>query len=160
MPTGPRVTLNPIPFNLNPNGPGLYITATTPGYDTGSPSAITAWAGQGGIRIPNPGGNVILGFACGATAAGAYQVLVGDQVGNTGQVLPATTITGTIAANTVGWLGPWSPATYNIQNSSVTFSGDINTTALTAADVGCVVIDLTTLTTLALRAYQIIPIQP
>src|SRR5215471_15773165 len=115
MPAGARVTLLPIPLNLNPNGPGLWLTSTTPGYDLGSPSAITAWSGQLGVMIPN-NGQVVLGFACGATLAGTYQVLVGELVGSTGQVLPATQITGTIAANTQGWLGPWSPATYNQQS--------------------------------------------
>jgi hypothetical protein len=159
MPAGARVTLNPIPLNLSPNG-NTWLVATTPGYDTGSPSAITAWAGQLGVQIPNPGGNVILAYACGATPAGAAQILVGDIVGGTGQVLPATTYSYTIGANTQGWLGPWSPATYNITNYGVTFSGAINTQALTAAAVGCVIVDLTTVTTLALRAYSLIPIQP
>jgi hypothetical protein len=156
---GPRVTLQPIPFNLN-QLTGLFITATTPGYDLGSPSAITAWSGQGGVQIPN-NGQVILGYACGATLAGAFQVLVGEVVPGTGTVLPATTSAGTIAANTVGWLGPWSPATYNQSNpTGVTFSGAINSQALTAAAQGCVVIDFTTTTTLALRAYQLIPVSP
>jgi hypothetical protein len=157
MATGPRVTLQPIPFNLNPNGPGLFITAASAGYDLGSPSAITAWSGQLGVMIPN-NGQVMLGFACGATLAGAYQVLVGDLIGNTGQVAPATLEAGSIAANTVGWLGPWNAATYNQQAPTlVTYAGAINTTALTAAAQGCVVVDFTTTTTLALRAYQLIP---
>jgi hypothetical protein len=159
MAAGARVTLQPIPFNLNPLS-GLFITSTTPGYDLGSPSAITAWSGQLGVMIPN-NGQVILGYACGATLAGAYQVLVGDLIGNTGQVAPATTEAGSIAANTVGWLGPWSPATYNQQApTNVTYAGAINTQALVAAAQGCVVVDFTTTTTLALRAYQLIPIQP
>jgi hypothetical protein len=157
MAAGARVTLQPIPFNLSANGPGLYITSTTPGYDLGSPSAITAWSGQLGVMIPN-NGSVMLGFACGVTAAGAYQVLVGDLIGNTGTVAPATTEAGTIAASTVGWLGPWNAATYNQQApTQVTYAGAINTQALTAAAQGCVVIDFTTTTTLALRAYQLIP---
>jgi hypothetical protein len=160
MPAGARVTLQPIPFNSNPIGPGLFVTATTPGYDLGSPSAITAWSGQLGVMIPN-NGQVILGFACGATAAGAFQVLVGDLIGNTGQVAPATAEAGTIAASTVGWLGPWSPQTYNQQApTQVTYAGAINTQALTAQAQGCVVIDFTTTTTLTLRAYQLIPVQP
>lgn len=160
MAAGARVTLLPIPLNLNPIGPGLWITATSPGYDLGSPSAITAWSGQLGVMIPN-NGQIVLGFACGATAAGAFQVLIGDLVGNTGQVAPATTEAGTIAANTQGWLGPWSPATYNQQApTQVTYSGAINTQALVAAAQGCVVVDFTTTTTLALRAYQLIPVQP
>lgn len=160
MATGPRVTLQPIPLNLNPNGPGLWVPSTTPGYDLGSPSAITAWSGQLGVMIPN-NGQVVLAFACGATLAGPYQVLVGDVVGGTGTVLPATNTAGTIAANTSGWLGPWSPATYNQQAPTlVTYAGAINTQALLAAAQGCVVVDFTTTTTLALRAYSVIPIQP
>src|SRR5947209_9594704 len=127
MATGPRVTLQPIPLNLNPLT-GLWVVSTTPGYDLGSPSAITAWGTALGVQIPNPSGNVILGYACGATPAGAFQVLVGGLVGGTGQVLPATSQAGTIAANTSGWLGPWSPATYNQQApTQVTYSGAINT---------------------------------
>jgi hypothetical protein len=160
MATGPRVTLQPIPLNLNTNGPGLWVPASTPGYDLGSPSAITAWSGQLGVMIPN-NGQVILGFACGATLAGAYQVLVGDLIGNTGTVAPATTIAGTIAATTVGWLGPWSPQTYNQQSpTNVTYAGAINVAALTAAAQGCVVVDFTTTTTLAVRAYSLIPVSP
>jgi hypothetical protein len=160
MATGPRVTLLPIPLNLNPNGPAVWVPSTSPGYDLGSPSAITAWSGQLGVMIPN-NGQIILGYACGATLAGPYQVLVGDLIGNTGQVAPATTEAGTIAANTTGWLGPWSPATYNQQAPTLaTYSGAINTTALLQAAAGCVVIDFTTTTTLALRAYQLIPVSP
>jgi hypothetical protein len=159
MAAGPRVTLQPIPLNLGAGG-NTWLTSTTPGYDLGSPSAITAWGTALGVMVPNPSGNVILGYACGATLAGVTQVLVGDLVGSTGQVLPATTMQYTIAANTSGWLGPWSPATYNIQSPSVTYTGDINTQALVAAAQGCIVIDFTTTTTLAVRAYSLIPIQP
>jgi hypothetical protein len=151
------VTLQPLPFNLGAAG-ALFITSTTPGYDLGSPSAITAWSGQGGVMIPN-NGSVILGFACGATAAGVTQVLVGDLVGATGQVLPATTYQYTIGSNTVGWLGPWSQGTFNQQAPTlVTYTGLINTTALLAAAQGCVVVDFTTTTSLAVRAYSMIPI--
>jgi hypothetical protein len=156
MATGPRVTLAPIPLNLNPTS-GLWVVSTTPGYDLGSPSAITAWGTALGVQIPN-NGQVILGYACGATAAGVYQVLVGDLVGATGQVLPATTTTGTIAANSQGWLGPWNVATYNQQAPTlVTYAGAINTTALLAAAQGSVVVDFTTTTTLAVRAYALVP---
>jgi len=160
MAVGPRVTLQPIPLNLGAAG-ALWVVATTPGYDLGSPSAITAWSTALGVMIPNPAGNVILGFACGATPAGVTQVLVGDVVGATGAVLPATQQQYTIAANSVGWLGPWSPATWNQQApTNVTYAGAINTQALTSAAQGCVVIDFTTTTTLAVRAYSLIPILP
>jgi hypothetical protein len=151
----------PIPFNTTPNGPGLFVTSGTAGYDSGSPGGTeTAWGSNLGVMIPN-NGEVILAFACGATAAGAYQVLIGDLIGNTGQVAPATDYAGTIAASSSGWLGPWSPATFNQQAPlQVTYAGAINTTALTAAAQGCVVIDFTTTTTLAVRAYQLIPVSP
>lgn len=156
MATGPRVLLQPIPFNLNPLT-GAFITAGTPGYDLGSPSAITAWGTALGVMIPN-NGQVILGVACGATPAGAFQVLVGDVIGNTGLVAPATAEAGTIGASFVGWLGPWNAATYNQQApTQVTYSGAINTTALTAQAQGCVVVDFTTTTTLAVRAYALNP---
>lgn len=161
MPSGARVTLLPIPFNTNPNGPGLFVTSGTPGYDLGSPGgSITAWGGALGVMVPN-NGQVILGFSCGATLAGAYQVLIGDLIGNTGQVAPATVEAGTIAASTSGWLGPWSPATYNQQAPTlVTYAGAINTQALVAAAQGCVVVDFTTTTTLTVRAYSLIPVTP
>jgi hypothetical protein len=162
MAVGARVTLQPIPINLGAltAGPG-WITATTPGYDLGSPSAITAWGGALGVMIPNPGGNVILSYAVGGTAAGVCQVLVGDLVGTTGQVLPATTYGPTLTANSSGWLGPFSPATFNQQAPTlVTYAGAINTQALVAGAQGCVVIDFTTTTTLAVRALSLIPVQP
>ena len=158
MATGPRALIQPIPFNLAPLT-GLWVVAGTPGFDTGSPGGVmTAWttASTLGVMIPN-NGQVILGYACGGTGAGVYQVLVGDLIGNTGQVAPATTETGTIALSTSGWIGPWNAATYNQQApTQVTYAGAINTTALTAQAQGCVVVDFTTTTTLTLRAYTLI----
>jgi len=158
MAAGPRVLLQPIPLNLSPHG-ATWLTAASPGYDLGSPSAITAWGTALGVMIPNPSGNVILAFACGGTAAGATQTLVGDVVGSTGQVLPATTDQYTIALNTTGWLGPWSVSSYNQQAPTlVTYAGAINTQALVAQAQGCVVVDFTTTTTLAVRAYSLNPV--
>ena len=152
MATGPRVTLNPIPLSQTNTG-ALWLTSGTAGYDTGT-GTITAWSGQLGVMIPLTAKNVILAFACGATLAGATQVLVGQTVGSTGLVLPATTEPYTIAATSSGWLGPWDVATFaQVNPTGVTYSGAINTTALTSAAQGCVVIDFTTTTTLALRAY-------
>jgi hypothetical protein len=153
-----RVTLQPIPFNLTPLT-GVFPLASTPGYDLGSPSAITAWGVTQGIRIPN-NGQVMLYWAAAATAPGVTQVLVGDPIGNTGTFAPATTEQQSLAANNSGWLGPWSPATYNIQQAGNTFPGAINTQVTVAADVGCVLIDFTTITTLVVRAYTLIPVQP
>lgn len=159
MPAGARVTLNPIPLALSPNG-ATWLPATTPGYDTGT-GTVTAWSGQLGVMIPNPGGNVIMAYACGATLAGVTQILCGDVIAGI-QVLPPTTYQYTIAATTTGWLGPWSPATFNQQAPTVVAYGGtmINTQALTSAAQGCVVIDFTTTTTLAVRAYSIAPVFP
>lgn len=160
MTAGARAQLLPIPMNSTPLG-GLWVTSGTAGYDTGSPGgSMTAWSGNLGVYIPN-NGEVFLGFACGLTAAGTYQVLIGDLIGNTTFVPDATLETGTIAASTSGWLGPFSPALYNQQNpTGVTYTGAINTQALVSGAQGCVVIDFTTTTTLAVRAYSLIPVQP
>jgi hypothetical protein len=160
MAAGPRVTIQPIPFNSTPLT-GTFPTAPSAGYDLGSPGgSFTAWSTTLGVMIPNPG-NTILWYWCGATLAGAFQVLVGDLIGNTGQVASATLEAGTIPASTTGWLGPWSPATYNQQSpTNVTYAAAINTQALVAAAQGSVVVDFTTTTTLSVRAYQLIPIQP
>ena len=153
-----RVTCLPIPFNLAPLA-GTFPLAATPGYDAGSPSAITAWGAIQGVRVPN-NGQVMLFWASGAAGAGVTQVLVGDPIGNTGAFGPATTEQQTLPATSSGWLGPWSPATYNIQQVGNTFSGAINSQVTVAADVGCVLIDFTTVTNLVVRAYTLIPVQP
>jgi hypothetical protein len=154
MTSGPRVQLLPIPLSAGAGGT-TWVTSGTAGYDTGSPGGtITAWSTTLGVYIPNPSKQVILAFACGATAAGVVQVLVGKTVGTTGQVLPATIETYTISASSSGYLGPWDTATYNQSNpTGVTYTGGINTTALVSGAQGCVVIDFTTTTTLAVRAY-------
>jgi hypothetical protein len=159
MPSGPRVAIQPVSLNTTPGG-ALWVTSGTAGYDTGSPGGTeTAWSTALGVLIPN-NGQVILGFACGATAAGVCQVLIGKTVAGS-LVIDATAEQYTIGASSSGWLGPWSPATFNQSNpAGVTYTGAINTTALTAAAQGCVVVDFTTTTTLAVRAYQLIPVSP
>ena len=112
-----------------------------------------------GIRVPN-NGQVVLFWASGATLPGITQVLIGDPIGNTGTFAPATTEQVTLPASNSGWLGPWSPATYNIQQVRNTWSGAINTQVAVAADVGCVLIDFTTITTLVVRAFTLVPVQP
>lgn len=151
-----------VPFNFNAGAGGTaFPVAPAAGVDAvgaGGSAFATAWPGTiSGVAIPN-NGLIVLFFVCGATAAGAYQVLIGDLIGNTGQVAPATAIGGTIAANSSGWIGPWNVATYNQQApASVTYASPINATALTAAAQGSVVVDFTTTTTLSVRAYQLVP---
>ena len=156
MATGPRVTIAPASFNAGATG-SAFPAYSAPGIDvagTGGTAFATAWGSNLGVMIPN-NGLIWLYYVCGATAGGVTQVLVGDLSGNTGQVLPATTETYTIAANTSGWLGPWSPGTYNQQSpANVTYTGGVNTTALVAAAQNCVVVDFSATTTLCVRAYQ------
>jgi hypothetical protein len=163
-----RVAVIPAPFNTGSvvSVFPLYATVGTAGVDAvgaGGVAFATAWPGTiSGVQIPNQGnGAVWLYYTAGATAPGVYQVLVGELVGGTGQVLPATTETGTIAASTSGWLGPWSPATYNQMAPTVAApASPINATALTAAAQFCVVADFTVTTNLCVRAYQFVTVTP
>lgn len=166
MAAGARVAVLPATFNqASPTTANLFPTYTTPGIDAvgaGGTAFATAWSTNLGIMINNVGnGAVWLYFLVGGTGAGACQVLVGDLVGSTGQVLPATTYQYTLALSTSGWLGPFSPGTFNQQSpTTVTYAGAINTQALTSAAQGCVVVDFTTTTTLCVRAYQNITVSP
>lgn len=163
MATGPRVQLLPATFDVGPAG-GVFPTFSAAGIDaagTGGTAFATAWSTNLGVYYANPNGAVWLYYLCGTTAAGVTQILVGDLVGGTGQVLPATTYQITIAANSSGWIPPLSPGTFNQQAPTlVTYSGAINTTALTAGMQGCVVVDFTTTTTLCVRAYTAPPVFP
>jgi hypothetical protein len=145
--------LNPIALNATPTSGTMYTGgAPSAGYDTGT-GTFTAWSSNNVVFVPNASGNVILWYYCGATAAGVAQVLVGEQL--TGKVLPATTAK-TIAATEEGWFGPFSPATYNIQDvtnipASVAGSPAGN---MPAAAAGCFAVAFTTTTTLSVRAYS------
>jgi hypothetical protein len=155
----PRVTVQAIPFNSQPLT-SVFPLPATPGYDAGSPSAITAWPNiTSGVRIPN-NGQVMLFWAAGAAGAGVTQVLIGDPIGNTGTFAPGTTEQATLAATASGWLGPWSPATYNVQQPGMVVPAAINSQAIVQADVGCVLIDFTVTTNLVVRAFTLIPVQP
>jgi len=159
-----RVAIQAVPFNsglgaLSGTLNGILPTAPSAGYDTGSPGGtFTAWSTNNSIYVPN-NGQVILWYYCGAAGAGVTNVLVGDAIGNTGLYPPASTETVTLGATSYGYLGPWSPATYNIQNPSATYTGTIGG-SIPAAAQGCVVVEFTTITNLSVRAYQLIPVQP
>ena len=118
MATGARVALAPAPFTAGSAVSvfPLYATVGSPGIDAAGAGGVlfaTSWTGNLGVLIPNPNGQVWLYYTAGGTAPGVYQVLVGQVLGSTGQVVAATAETGTLAATTSGWLGPWSPATYS-----------------------------------------------
>ena len=123
--------------------------------------APTAWgtpAGANAVAVPNASGNVMLWYYCGATAAGVAQVLVGEQIAG-GQILPATTAQ-TIVASSSGWIGPLSPATYNIQNVTNVPASSIVTGSMPAAYAGCFVVSFTTTTTLLVAAFSFAAVQP
>lgn len=166
MATGTRLAITPAPFNTGSAVSvfPLYATVGVAGVDVvgaGGVNFATAWGANLGVMIPNQGnGAVWLYYTCAAVTP-SYQVLVGDLIGNTGQVLAATVEAGTLATSSSGWLGPWSPATYNQQAPTVvTYTGGLNTTALTAAAQGCVVVDFSATTSLCVRAYQNITQSP
>ena len=165
-PPGPRIAVTPAPFNTGSAVSvfPLYATVGVAGVDAvgaGGTSFATAWGANYGVLIPNQGnGQVWLYYTCAAVTP-SYQVLVGDLIGNTGQVIAATAEAGTLATSSSGWLGPWSPATYNQQAPTVvTYTGAINIQALTAAAQGCVVVDFSATTSLCVRAYQSAVVSP
>ncbi len=166
MATGPRLAVTPAPFNTGSTVSvfPLYATVGAAGVDVagaGGTSFATVWGTNLGVMIPNAGnGAVWLYYTCGAVTP-SYQVLVGDLIGNTGQVLAATAEAGTLATSSSGWLGPWSPATYNQQAPTVvTYTGGLNTTPLVAGAQGCVVVDFSATASLCVRAYQNITVSP
>lgn len=151
------------PYNLNANpGAGSFFSGGLPssyGYDNGS--GIQAWGSNNVLLIPNNSGNTWLWYYCGSTtAAGICQVLVGQVLA--GQALPAST-TRTIAVNESGWLGPFSPVTYNVSNVNVvpaSIAGAPSIAAWPNAALGCWAVAFTTTTQLLVRAYTMSGVQP
>lgn len=146
------------PYNLNATPTSGVFSAGSAGYDNGS--GIQAWSGNNVVLVPNSSGNVILWYNSGATGAGICQVLVSQVLA--GQVLPATT-TRTIAANEIGWLGPFSPAIYNIDNVNVgpgAVAGPTTISTWPVAALGCYAVAFTTTTTLTVRAYTFSAVSP
>jgi hypothetical protein len=154
------------PFSLNATPAGVFNAAALSSYGSASSGTSTiaiptAWgtpSGANAVAVPNPSGNVMFWYGCGATAAGAVQVLVGEQVAG-GQILPATTAMSITAAST-GWIGPYSPAAYNIQNPANPPAGSVVTGNMPAAYAGCLVVEFTLCTTLVVAAFTFASIQP
>jgi len=165
-PPGPRLLIQPALFNTGPAAAvfPLYATVGTAGVDAAGAGGIlfaTAWGANYGVMIPNvSNGGVWLYYTCGAVTP-SYQVLIGNVAGTSGQVPPATAEAGTLVTSSSGWLGPFSPYTYNQESpTTVTYSGAINTQALTATAQGCVVIDFSATASLCVRAYQNVTVTP
>ena len=154
--------LTPVNFAQSALTGSFFSTPPTGGIDlTGTGTAFgTSWGSNVVVLVPNTSGNVILWYYCGTAAAGIAQVLVGGQVA--GQVLPAGTAQ-TIAATSSGWLGPFSPSTYNIKGSSAPVpTGIAGSPSFTwpAAAAGCYAVAFTTTTNLSIRAYSFSNVQP
>jgi hypothetical protein len=153
-----------MPVNMNASPlTGVFYTGGAPaaGIDAaGAGNAFaTAWGSNNVILVPNTG-NVWLWYYCGATPAGVAQVLVQDPIA--GQVLPASTAK-TIAATESGWLGPYSPVTYDVANVNLVPTGIAGTPTIAswpAAAQGCYAVAFTTTTTLTVRAYTMSTISP
>lgn len=154
------------PFSLNATPAGVFNAAALSSYGsvssgTSTMTAPTAWgtpSGANAVAVSNPSGNVFFWYWCGATAAGVVQVLVGEQLAG-GQILPATTAMSITAAST-GWIGPYSPATYNIQNPLNPPASSVVTGNMPAAYQGCLVAEFTLCTTLVVAAYSFASVQP
>jgi hypothetical protein len=152
------------PFNLNATPTTGQFFASTPaafGYDPGT-GTPTAWGSNNVVLVPNNSGNVILWYYAGTGGAGIAQVLVGQVLA--GQALPASTAI-TVPANSCGWFGPFSPATYNVNNVNVvplnsTIAGAPTIATWPNAAVGCYAVAFTTTTNLLVRAYTFSNVQP
>lgn len=158
------ITTPLVPVNLSQGQlTGQFFSAPpTGGIDAaGAGNAFaTAWGSNNTVLIPNTSGNTILWYYCGAVAAGITQVLVGQAWAS--QVLPASTAQ-TIVASSSGWVGPFSPATYNIGNLALVPAGIAGTPTIASwpnAALGCYCVAFTTTTNLSIRAYTFANILP
>jgi hypothetical protein len=165
-----RVTMQPVNFNAGALGtamatiPGAYSTPGVDAAGTGGTSFATAWPGtSAGVQFQNSGSMILMVWS-GTTAGVIAYNLIGQKAG--GQVEPYTTYSSTVAASSVGWLGPWSVGQFTQQdgaqfatgNGGAAPGGQIN--ASTPSGVGMTCIDFNTTTTLAVRLYQLIPAIP
>jgi hypothetical protein len=151
------------PYNMNASPTtGSFFAAlpSTYGYDNGA--GIQAWGSNNVILVPNTG-NVWLWYYCGATtAAGIAQVLPGQVVA--GEVVAPVTCQ-TIPVSSSGWLAPFSPALYNIDNINIVptnalIAGSPTITTWPAAALGCLAFAFTTTTQLLVRAYDMTTVSP
>ena len=158
-----RQTMTPVSMNqfaLTGGGTQpIGAVAPTAGCDAaGSNTAFTAWGSLSptspfGIQYVN-NGSQWLWYYNGATPTSAY-ILIGQKAG--GLVEPYTQYTVVLGATSYGFLGPFSPAQFNQQDSSQFLSGAGGVSpggAILAAGLGMTCIDFLNTTTLAVRLYQ------
>lgn len=128
----------------------------------GATALAGAWtAGPGGAAAVPQGvqflGNGLqaLWFQNGAQVCTASH-LIGQKV--QGDTFPFAQDQATLAANSNGWLGPWSPVKYNQTDSSQ--FGSAPGGVIGAGGVGQTCIDFSDVRTLSVRLYQLIPVSP
>jgi len=152
-----RQTISPVNFNAAATTGGSLPSAPSAGIDAagaGGTTFGTAWTGLEGVQFVN-NGEIILWYYNGATSCNAY-ILIGQKAA--GVVPTYTTFTVALATTGYGWLGPFSPAGFDQQDStahSAAPGGVIGTSG-----VGLCCVDFSATTTLSVRAYQLIPQVP
>jgi hypothetical protein len=159
-----RQTMTPVSmnqFSFTGSTP-IGAVAPTAGCDyAGTNSAFTAWgslptANSNGIQFLNNGTQWLWGYY-GASGTTAY-VLIGAKSGGIVQVYTQYSVT--LAASSYFYLGPFSPAQFN-QQDSAQFAGGAGGTApggvIGAGAVGFTCIDFLATTALAVRLYQLTP---
>lgn len=164
-----RILVTPVNLNaVSLTAGGVFPTsAPTAGVDAagqGGTNFATAWGSTAqGIMFPN-NGQCFVWYWCGATLAGAMNILQGRKV--EGQLPAASTFGWSIAASSAGYIPPLSPQDFNQQDANA-FNGAgtpggtaIVTGGITTAGVGLTVIDFTTTTTLSVRVYQVSQVTP
>ena len=167
------VSMNQFAFTGGGTAP-LGAVAPSPGCDyAGGNTAFTSWATTPesvggtitvlGIQYVN-NGSQFLWYYNGATATTAY-ILIGVKAGGISQLYTQYSIV--LGTTSYGYLGPFSPASFNQQDGSQ-FAGDgggtapggLITPATGASGVGLTCIDFLNTTTLAVRLYQMGTVTP
>lgn len=155
-----RVTMTPVSMNQFAQTGTTPIGAVAPGAGidaAGTNTAFgTAWPGiLAGINYVNNGSQWLWGYN-GANACNAY-ILIGQKAGGIVQIY--TQITIALPVSGYFYLGPYSPAQFNQQDSSqfaAAPGGAAPGGQILASGVGTTCIDFsaTTASTVAVRLYQ------
>ena len=155
-----RTTIVPVSMNQFSLAatPGAFASTPATGIDAaGTNTAFgTAWGGAAtGVQFAN-NGMVWLWVYNGVTACTAY-ALVGQK--SEGQVPLFSTFSYTLPTSGYCWLGPWDPS-FNQQDQNQFAAGSGGASpggAIGAAGQGLMCVDFTVTTTVAVRAYQLVP---
>jgi hypothetical protein len=143
----------------------IGAVAPSAGCDyAGSNTTFTAWGSlpqvsASGIQYINNGTQFLWGYT-GTSGTSAY-VLIGAKAGGIVQVYTQYTIT--LAATSYWYLGPYSPAQFNQQDSAqfgAAPGGVAPGGTITTGGVGFTCIDFLATTNVSCRLYQLTPVIP